>query len=284
VHDKTVRRRRAVLALLVVLSLILISASFGGSGGGPLHTVQSGFLDVLSPVETGASKALTPVHDLFNWVGDVFHAASARDRYRKELASARAQIVALQAEQHASSDAAKFRHLNSTLALSPDTPVTATVIAQPESLWVSHVTISAGAGAGVHVNDPVIDPDGLIGTVTQVAGSSAIVTLLNDPSSGVAARDSSSREIGLIKPEPGSPGELVLEDVSLPGKVKVGDLIVTAGERATDNASIFPANLLIGEVTSVPSAANPGGSIVVSPAADLTSLDNVEVLTTVPGP
>ncbi len=283
-HDKTVRRRRAVLALLVVLSLILISASFGGSGGGPLHTVQSGFLDVLSPVETGASKALTPVHDLFNWVGDVFHAASARDRYRKELASARAQIVALQAEQHASSDAAKFRHLNSTLALSPDTPVTATVIAQPESLWVSHVTISAGAGAGVHVNDPVIDPDGLIGTVTQVAGSSAIVTLLNDPSSGVAARDSSSREIGLIKPEPGSPGELVLEDVSLPGKVKVGDLIVTAGERATDNASIFPANLLIGEVTSVPSAANPGGSIVVSPAADLTSLDNVEVLTTVPGP
>ena len=76
VHDKTVRRRRAVLALLVVLSLILISASFGGSGGGPLHTVQSGFLDVLSPVETGASKALTPVHDLFNAVGDVFHASS----------------------------------------------------------------------------------------------------------------------------------------------------------------------------------------------------------------
>ena len=51
-HDKTVRRRRAVLALLVVISLILITASFGGSGGGALHTVQSGFLDVLSPVET----------------------------------------------------------------------------------------------------------------------------------------------------------------------------------------------------------------------------------------
>ena len=41
VHDKTVRRRRAVLALLVVLSLILISASFGSSGGG-LHTRAGG--------------------------------------------------------------------------------------------------------------------------------------------------------------------------------------------------------------------------------------------------
>jgi rod shape-determining protein MreB len=89
VHDKTVRRRRAVLALLVVLSLILISASFGGSGGGPLHTVQSGFLDVLSPVETGASKALTPVHDLFNAVGDVFHASSQRDKLRKQVAGRR---------------------------------------------------------------------------------------------------------------------------------------------------------------------------------------------------
>jgi rod shape-determining protein MreC len=284
VDDKTVRRRRAVLALLVVLSLILISASFGGSGGGPLRTVQSGFLDVLSPVETGASKALTPVHDLFNWVGDVFHAASARDRYRKELAAADAEIVSLQAQAHASSDAAKFRHLNGTLALSPDTPVNASVIAQPYSLWVSHVTINAGAGAGVHVYDPVIDPDGLIGTITQVAADSSVVTLLNDPSSGVAARDSSSREIGLIKPQPGSPGELVLEDVSLPSEVKVGDLIVTAGERATDNASIFPANIPIGQVTSAPSAANPGGSIVVGAAADLTSLQNVEVLTTVPGP
>ena len=272
-----------MLALLVVLSLILISASFGGSGGGPLHTVQSGFLDVLSPVETGASKALTPVHDLFNWVGDVFHAASQRDRYRKQLAAAHAEIVALQAQQHASADAARFHRLDSTLALGGYGPLDASVISQPESLWVSHVTIDVGSGDGVGVNDPVIDPDGLIGTVTEVAAGSAIVTLVNDPSSGVAARDSSTREIGLIQPQPGSPGELQMVNVSLTGKIRVGDLIVTAGERATQHASLFPANLLIGQVTSVPPAANPSGAITVSPAADLTSLDSVQVLTKVPG-
>ncbi len=272
-----------MLALLVVLSLILISASFGGSGGGPLHTVQSGFLDVLSPVETGASKALTPVHDLFNWVGDVFHAASQRDRLRKQLAAADAKIIALQAQQHASADATKFQRLDSTLSLASDVPVAATVIGQPESLWVSHVTINAGSGDGVSVFDPVIDPDGLIGTVTEVAANSAIVTLINDPSSGVTARDSSSREIGLIGPQPGSPGELWMTTVSLPGEVKVGDLIVTAGERATDNASLFPPNIPIGQVTAVPSAASPGGAIIVSPAADLTSLDSVQVLTKVRG-
>src|SRR5581483_5972623 len=106
-HDKTVRRRRAVLALLVVVALILITASFGGSGGA-LHTVQSGFLDVLSPVETGASKALTPVRDAIGAIGDVVHASSQRDQLRRELAAADRKIASLQAHAHAGSDAHKL--------------------------------------------------------------------------------------------------------------------------------------------------------------------------------
>ena len=69
-HDKTVRRRRAVLALLVVLSLILLSAYFGEASGGGLHSVQRGFLTVVSPIQNGANKALKPVRDMIGWFGD----------------------------------------------------------------------------------------------------------------------------------------------------------------------------------------------------------------------
>ena len=41
-HDKQVRRRRAVLALLVGISLILLTAYFGESPNSPLHNVQRG--------------------------------------------------------------------------------------------------------------------------------------------------------------------------------------------------------------------------------------------------
>ena len=272
-----------MLALLVVLSLILISASFGSSGGGPLHTVQSGFLDVLSPIETGASKALTPVHDVFKWFSDVSNAASQRDAYRKRVAQLQTELAALTAHQHASSDAAKLQGIDAALGLAGDGPVNATVIGQPQNLWVSEVTIDVGRGDGVKVNDPVIDRDGLIGTVTQVAAISSVVTLINDSSAREGARDSLSREIGVIEPLPGSPGQLQLSLVSHPSEIKVGDLIVTAGERATQNASLFPANVPIGQVTAVPAAADPTGTITVSPAADLTSLENVQVLTRVPG-
>ncbi len=39
-YDRTVRRRRATLAGLVALSLILLTAYFGESGGGVLHAIQ----------------------------------------------------------------------------------------------------------------------------------------------------------------------------------------------------------------------------------------------------
>ena len=85
-YDKTVRRRRAVLALLVVLSLILLTAYFGEASSGGLHSVQRGFLTVVSPIQDGANKALKPVRDLFGWFGDTLHAKGQRNaELRKQV-------------------------------------------------------------------------------------------------------------------------------------------------------------------------------------------------------
>src|SRR3979409_284517 len=82
-YDKTARRRRAVLGLLVVSSLILLTAYFGEPAGGALHSVQRGILQVVSPIQGGASRALKPVRDLFGGVGGTVSA-------RGELKNARA--------------------------------------------------------------------------------------------------------------------------------------------------------------------------------------------------
>ncbi len=78
VHDKQVRRRRAVLGLLVAVSLILLTAYFGESPHSPLHSVQRGIVQVFSPVQAGASKVLSPVRDVANWVSDTLRAKSKR--------------------------------------------------------------------------------------------------------------------------------------------------------------------------------------------------------------
>jgi rod shape-determining protein MreC len=281
VHDKTVRRRRAVLALLVALSLILISASFGSSSSSGLHTVQAGFLDILSPIESGANKVLTPVHDLINWVGDVFNAADQRDRYRKRWLAAESELARLQTAVRNSANAAAIQHADDEANLASDRPITANVNAGPENLFVPQIVIDQGSGAGVRVGDPVIDGP-LVGTVSEVAADSAKVTLISASSAAEDAVDNRSSVVGQIKPDPGNTTllELVYAD---PTKVKVGDQIVTAGDTLTGGASLYPPSLLIGTVKSVPPPGNSTGTITVAPAADLGALETVQVLTRVHG-
>ena len=161
VHDKTVRRRRAVLGLLVAFSLILLSAYFGESAGGGLHTVQSGFLDVLSPIQDGASRVLTPVRDLFSFVGGVFTASSDRDRLRKQVLAQQERIARLEARANTNAQAARILGMDRELGLSSYKQVTARVIYHSSNVWYSQVTIDAGTGDGVHANDAVIAGAGL---------------------------------------------------------------------------------------------------------------------------
>ena len=86
-YDKAVRRRRAVLAVLVALSLILLTAYFGESSTGSLHGVQRGAMEVLAPIQEGANRVVKPFRDLFGWFGDTLErqgrARQAREGARR---------------------------------------------------------------------------------------------------------------------------------------------------------------------------------------------------------
>jgi len=282
VHDKTVRRRRAVLALLVLLSLILISASVGSSATGPLHAVQSGFLDIVSPIESGAGKVLTPVHDLFKWVDDVFNAASQRDKLRKEYATALGQLAKLQARERENADAAALLHLDRRDDLTADGPVTASITIEPQSLYANTITIDAGSGRGVHVGNPVICATGLVGTVTSVASDASTVTLVNDSTAREAAIDNRTGEFGIVADDPGSPSRLQMQNVAHVGRLAVGDLVVTAGAQVTQHATLFPPNVPIGMIKSLPPAGDDTGPVIIAPTVDFGSIGAVQVLTAVP--
>ncbi len=271
-----------MLALLVALSLILISASFGGSGAGAVHTVQAGFLDILSPIESGANKVLTPVHDLFNAINDVFNAAGERNRLRTENGVLRSQLAQALARTRENADAAATLGLDRRDHLGADGPVTASVTSGPPTLYVDQLGIDEGSSAGVAVGDPAISDGALVGAVTQVTGNSAKVTMIDDASAGEAALDGPSGQIGLVKPDPGQSNLLTLNYVGDATKVHIGDLIVTAGYQATDGASLFPPNIPIGTVTGVPSPTDPGAPITLKPAIDLGAVGDVQVLTKVP--
>lgn len=268
-----------MLALLVVLSLILITASFGSSGAGPLHAVQSGFLDVLSPIESGANKVLTPVHDLTNWIDDITSASSQRDKLQKQADQLRSQLVAEQALLRREGDLKDLTALDASAGLSADGPVYASVDTYPNSLLVQSVTIDVGSNAGVADHDPVLNEAGLVGTVTSVAADASVVTLIDDNSAQEPAIDNTSGEFGVVSADQGNPNELALGRVTHPDRIAAGDYIVTAGGALTDGASFYPANIPIGVVATAPTDTGNAGTI--TPAVDFGALGQLQVLTKV---
>jgi rod shape-determining protein MreC len=282
VYDKTVRRRRAVLALLVVLSLILLTAYFGEAPDGSLHSVQRGFLTVVSPIQDGANKALKPVRDLFSSIDEVFHAKSQNAELRKQVAQLRRQVVAEQAEKRSYHELLALYHVDQ-LGVNDYHPVTATVIGKSPNLWYETVDINQGQSAGVREEDPVINEDGfLIGKVAQAASDAAVVDLITDSSMGVSARIGTSKATGILEPKVGDPNDLLLQYLPAATQANNGEYVVTSGTLEGRDASLYPPGLVIGQVYST-NEESAYTSVNVHPAANLHELDTVQVLTAVAG-
>jgi rod shape-determining protein MreC len=281
VYNKTVRRRRAVLIMLVVLSLVLLTAYFGEAPGGRLHAVQRGFLTVVSPIQDGANKALKPVRDLFGGVGDTFHAKSQRNQLRRQVDKLRRELVADQAEKRSYRQLLSLYHVDQLGADDYD-PITATVVAKSPNIWYSTVTIDKGESAGVRVNDPVINGEGLVGKVQQVASDGAQVALITDSTMGVSARIGTSRATGIIQPKVGDPNDLLLQYLPANTPAVPGEYVVTSGTISSPDDSLYPPGIPIGQVTSV-NEESAYRSVNVHPIANLHNLDVVQVLTSVKG-
>lgn len=282
-YDKTVRRRRAVLVLLVVLSLLLLTAYFGEASNGRLHAVQRDFLTVISPIQDGANKALKPVRDLFGWVDDTVHAKSQRDQLLKQVDRLRAELVANQSEKRSYKELLGMYHLDSQLSVNDYHPVAATVVGKSPNIWYATVVIDKGESAGVRVNDPVINGEGLVGKVAQVASDGAQISLITDSTMGVSARIGTANATGIVQPKVGDPNDLLLEYLPANTLANPGEYVVTSGTVSPGpDESLYPPGIPIGQVTSV-NEESAYKSVNVRPAANLHNLDVVQVLTAAQG-
>jgi rod shape-determining protein MreC len=280
VYKKSVRRRRAVLAVLVGLSLALLTAYFGESASGGLHAVQRGFMQVMAPLQEGASRALKPARDLGGWIGDVFDAKSENKSLRKQVKELRTRLAQAETAQR---DDAELRALvgfnRSDVFPQGYEHVAARVIGRSPTVWYSTVTIDKGSDAGLRSNYPVITGDGLIGKLSAVSADAAQVTLLTDHTSGVSAQVVPDGANGLVKARVGDPTDLLLDFVEKGRPVLKGATVVTAGWRSSKLESLFPRGIPIGRVTRVDVGERELYQRVhLRPFADLRRLNMVEVL------
>lgn len=280
-YDKqVVRRRRAVLALLVGFSIVMLTGYFGESSGGPLHRFQAGVQTILSPIEAGASRAFQPVRDVAGWFGDVFDAKGENEELKKELADLRTQLAEAQTLVRDDAQLRKLAQLPQRDGFPSAERVTARVIWKSPTAWYSTVQVNKGKSDGVRVDQPVITGDGLVGKVTQVTGGNAVVTLITDAESSVSAQIQPDGAHGIVQPSVGDPGDMRLRFIQRGQAVREGAIVVTSGFASGKLDSIFPRGIPIGRVTKVSSDdLELYREVRLRPFADFRRIDYVQILT-----
>jgi rod shape-determining protein MreC len=278
-RSSTAVKRRVVAGILVLLSLVLITIYFREPAGGQLHGVQSAGATVLRPFEVAANRVASPFRDAYGWFSGLVHAKSENADLRAKLDRLRAQVIQNSTAEAENADLKRQVHYIHSPDFPQDfSPVTTEVIGRPPSEFDQQVTIAAGSGSGIRVDDAVVTADGLVGKVSTVAGGQAQVTLLTDPRLKVAALDLDAQAAGLVGHGEG-PSTLTLDRVKKSAVVNEGDSIVTQGFKLQGLSSIYPPGIPIGYVSGASlSEVDLYWQVQISPSVHFDSLRSVIVL------
>lgn len=278
-----------MLVLLVVVSVVLLTAYFGKAPSSPLHSIQRGIVAVVSPIQDGASKVLSPFRDVSDWISTTLRAKAQNAQLRAQNQSLTAQNAIYKYELIEFPQLRREIRLDQAIGASSSHLVNASVIVRDPSLWYQQVEVNAGSGSGVAVGDPVIADGALVGKISQVGGSWAEVSLITDHTVEVAAQavpkgqGAGGGGTGILEPSVGN--NLVLTNLFHNANIQPGDLVMTAGFKDPANpaksGSLYPAAIPIGRVA--PFGQNEllnSGQVPVTPSASIRRFTAVQILTT----
>ncbi len=231
-------------------------------------------------IRVWAVNAVTPFERSIVWVQN-----SSRNLWRnyfylrgvrQENRDLRAKIQQLEIERvRLTEDAEQAHRLQSLLAFKEQyiaKTMAAQVIGSSGSEQSRSVYLDKGSHDGIKPDMAVITADGVVGKVLRVYGKTSQVLLINDQTSGVGSILEKSRLQGVMRGTPA--GEVVMEKVMEGEAVQPGEQVLTSG-----GDQIFPKGLPVGTVTKVSKGSELFLNIKVKPAADLSRLEEVLVIT-----
>jgi rod shape-determining protein MreC len=251
-----------VVIVTALIALVQLDAAKTGKPGIIAIAVGSTALVAQSTIAT-ASSALRSVGAA---IADV-------PRLSAENAALRVRARALAAENarlnEALADAPEARALAREAAREPRGIVARTIGYDPENVS-RQLTLDRGLAQGIHIDDGVVDEDGVVGRVIAATPFESTVLLVTDGASKVPAVVQRGRWWGIAT---GTGSRIRLQYVSQDAKLRVGDVVVTGTGRS------FAAGLTIGRISHID---HPEGGLyqtaAVEPAVPFGRISRVIVL------
>jgi len=261
-------------AVVLILALVLVWLVLDRVGAS--NPLRDAFAEVLTPAQLALGRLGRPLTRLGERVQHLVSLERDNTSLREELGTLRNQVVLLREAQI--ENETLRRELSFKSAVPSYRLLSAEVVGHDPSSLLHYVIIDRGAQDGIRRGMPVLDSEGLVGRVSEASANSAMVMLLTDPSSSVAALIQRTRGTGVIQGN--LTNELRMRYISPDDPVEPGDVVLTSGLGGN-----FPKRLVIGHVVRVDRGdVEMFQEAVVAPAVNMRDLEIVlVVLSFVPG-
>ncbi len=151
------------------------------------------------------------------------------------------------------------------------------VIARESATWWSQVQIDRGEQDGIESDMPVLTESGLVGKTTIVAQRTAYVLLVADENCKVAVSIEGTRDQGILsgtRLSTGAQPELLIRFLPKTVEAKPGQKVYSSGV----SGGVFPSGLVLGTVAEEPRVRELDAQVRVSPAVDMSRLENLFVV------
>jgi rod shape-determining protein MreC len=259
---------------------ILVAILFAQVLGLAIQVKRSADEESTRLIRIWAVDAVTPLEKAIVWfqsgTSNLWHGYIYLRGVRQENRNLKEQLEQLRLHQaRLEEDAQQARRLQSLLGFKEQF-VAQTMAAQVIGLSGSPQSrtfyMDKGSDEGIAKDMAVITAEGVVGKVLRVYPSTAQVLMIDDQSSGVGAILETSRLQGVLRGTPS--GRVVLDKIMNDEPVQAGEKVLTSG-----GDQIFPKGLLIGTVGKVGQGKEFFLDVQIKPAADLSKLEEVLVIT-----
>ena len=262
---KKTNRWQLVFGILVAVGLVTLAIS------GYLTPLTRLVVGPVVGAQTWLAERAQAVKELTTAPSDL---ALMRQRIANlEAENSRLQIEVIELQQQVQQAAVLSTLVDYARSRTENRYLAASVIGYDTSPFLRYILINRGSDDGLRRGMPVVTNQGLVGQVAAVNSSAARVQLITDPAASVNVYLQRADAEAVVQGQ--LTGEITLEMAPQSANLEVGDLIVTSGLGGN-----YPANLVIGQVTSVRRRdSDLFQSAAVQPAVNFAELEIVLVIT-----
>ena len=249
------------LTRLILLSALSVALMMLDHRGHHLEKIRAGLNTLAYPIQLIAAAPAyvgRGVADFFTTRGTL-RADNEKLLAEQQLLLARQQqFDALEAENE------RLRRMLGSAAQIADKAVAADLVEVSSEPFTRKVVVAKGSQDGVYLGQPVIDANGIMGQVTQVAVNVSRVTLITDAGHAIPVLDNRSGLRALVFGT-GDQDTVKVPYLTANADIKEGDLLVSSGMGGT-----FPPGYPVATVSKIVNDPNESFlSITAVPAAHL---------------